>query len=298
MDTGTGCSGRRESLLAYYDDRWTRRREDPEAAKRLWDFRSDDFRKGRSSPGNEKRLAAVLDYLEEFGIPRPGNSVLDIGCGPGLFSAAFGRKGADVTGLDVSPEMLKRAEARAKEENLPNAVFRAGTWEETDLAASGWERRFDLVFASLCPGVNGAEGLRKMTAASRGFCFYGGFLRRSDPVREAAEAEVFGEDGTTDWGLGVRCAWNILWLRGHKPLVRYFDISWERRRPLEETVEMQALHLAARTPVDAALRARVAHKLEELSEGGFVLERVEAVQAWIVWRADETSHPFGKGRQS
>ena len=43
---------------------------------------------------------------------RPGDSVLEIGCGTGHFSAYFEELGAKVTGLDTSPDMLRVAKER------------------------------------------------------------------------------------------------------------------------------------------------------------------------------------------
>ncbi|MDW3845561.1 class I SAM-dependent methyltransferase [Micromonospora sp. BRA006-A] len=42
----------------------------------------------------------------------PGSRILDVGCGVGLTMAEFRRLGFDVTGLDLSPEMARRAQAR------------------------------------------------------------------------------------------------------------------------------------------------------------------------------------------
>jgi ubiquinone/menaquinone biosynthesis C-methylase UbiE len=42
----------------------------------------------------------------------PRGSLLDVGCGTGSHAAALAERGWDVTGLDVSRDMLRRAEAR------------------------------------------------------------------------------------------------------------------------------------------------------------------------------------------
>lgn len=42
----------------------------------------------------------------------PTGSLLDVGCGTGSFTAALAERGWDVTGIDISEDMLRRAEAR------------------------------------------------------------------------------------------------------------------------------------------------------------------------------------------
>lgn len=82
------------------------------------------------------RLAQVYDYLmtgtdyygwagyiqrilEEHGCP--GKRVLDLACGTGSSTLALGEKGYEVTGLDLSPQMLgvAREKAREKKREIP-----------------------------------------------------------------------------------------------------------------------------------------------------------------------------------
>lgn len=76
--------------------------------------------------------------------PRPlaGLSVLDIGCGGGIFCEPFARLGANVTGIDPAPGNIAVARSHAEAGGL-TIDYRATTAEE--MAATG--ARFDAVFA-------------------------------------------------------------------------------------------------------------------------------------------------------
>jgi len=50
----------------------------------------------------------VLEWLDV----QPGERILDLGCGDGALTEKIVARGADVTGLDASPEMLEMARAR------------------------------------------------------------------------------------------------------------------------------------------------------------------------------------------
>lgn len=48
-----------------------------------------------------------------------GKKILDIGCGTGLLSVKLAKMGGDVTGVDLSPDMLRIASERAASLNIP-----------------------------------------------------------------------------------------------------------------------------------------------------------------------------------
>ncbi|MFP4148266.1 MAG: class I SAM-dependent methyltransferase [Nitriliruptoraceae bacterium] len=67
-----------------------------------------------------------LVFLAELLDLSPGSRVLDVGCGTGRHAVPIAAMGAEVTGLDQSPAMLERAEARA------SAAGVDVTWVEAD----------------------------------------------------------------------------------------------------------------------------------------------------------------------
>jgi trans-aconitate methyltransferase len=78
--------------------------------------------------------ADVLQLLD----PQNGERILDLGCGTGQLTAEIARRGASVTGLDNSTDML--ADARR---NFPELTFVAG-----DAARFEFPESFDAVFSN------------------------------------------------------------------------------------------------------------------------------------------------------
>ena len=69
----------------------------------------------------ETPLGSFADEVEialAFGLfeVRPGDLILDAGCGTGNFSLKLARKGARVVGVDISPDMLALAREKAARE--------------------------------------------------------------------------------------------------------------------------------------------------------------------------------------
>ena len=58
----------------------------------------------------------VADILDLAGLE--GGSVLDLACGPGRHAAALAKRGFRVTGVDLSPSLLRRARDRARAEGV------------------------------------------------------------------------------------------------------------------------------------------------------------------------------------
>jgi len=92
--------------------------------------------------------APVVELLA----PRPGERILDLGCGDGALTAKLVTLGCDVVGVDSSAEQVAGARARgldcrvASGEDLP---FRGEFYAVFSNAALHWMRRPDAVIASV-----------------------------------------------------------------------------------------------------------------------------------------------------
>jgi len=88
----------------------------------------------------DRMLAPITEALLERAAPRSGERVLDVGCGCGETSLQLARRGAEVTGVDISRPMLARARERA-------AGGTAMVFREADAAVEPFEPVHDLVFS-------------------------------------------------------------------------------------------------------------------------------------------------------
>ncbi len=97
-----------------------------------------------------------------------GKTVLDIGCGTGYFSLLLKQRGATVVCVDLSSEMLKKAQQRCGEQSM---VYQIADAESLPFP----NQSFDIVFSSLalqwCSDLSVplAEIKRVLTPNGRGF---------------------------------------------------------------------------------------------------------------------------------
>lgn len=95
---------------------------------RLFDLENDDF-----EPDGPFYLALAQKI---------NGSVLELGCGTGRLTIPLARHGIDITGLDIVPEMLNRAQSKAGDQQIP--------WVEGDVRDFHLGRKFNLICAPGC----------------------------------------------------------------------------------------------------------------------------------------------------
>ena len=85
-----------------------------------------DYQKWRGttlgSITERRELELILGMAGELG----GRRVLDVGCGDGTYALAAAERGAIVAGVDIAPEMIRAAEAKAVQRGL-DIDFRVGS---------------------------------------------------------------------------------------------------------------------------------------------------------------------------
>lgn len=89
-------------------------------------------------------IRSVADHVVRCARIRAGERVLDVACGTGNTTLVARAYGGDVTGLDLTPELLAVAERRAAEEGLAGIAWREGDAEAMPFA----DASFDVVVSS------------------------------------------------------------------------------------------------------------------------------------------------------
>ncbi len=88
----------------------------------IYDFLAPFYDEFNGDLDYEKWADFLVSVFDSAAIPV--REVLDLGCGTGSMTLALARRGYDMVGVDLSPDMLSRARERAYEsENTKNILF-------------------------------------------------------------------------------------------------------------------------------------------------------------------------------
>jgi methylase of polypeptide subunit release factors len=224
-----------------------------------------------------KVLDATVDFNHEM-------TVLDIGCGAGTFSIALSERAAQVTAVDISPQMLEYAKGNADKHKRDNIDFVCADWKDIDLFHRGWNRSFDLVIAHNTPAISDAQTFEKMMESSRDYCFFAKPTRRTDSV-SGKLPEILGiptESNGKDEDIII--ALSILWYQGLLPEMIQLNDHWAMGKPLEEACEFYINKLKAYNEIDGIQEKAVENYLSSIAVNNTVYEKTNTAVTIIAWR--------------
>src|SRR5665648_959536 len=198
--------------------------KDMGASLKMWDSASFYY-KEKPMPKWEsndflKDLNATIELTKDM-------AVLDIGCGAGVYTIALAEKVSHAVGFDLSPKMIQFARERAQKSGADNVEFIAGDWNEFDVKKEKFEKKFDLVFAHMLPGINSAETFEKMIDCSKKHFFLVKSAMRNDINMDQVIdlAGIENNDETTDEN--ITYAFQMLWELGYCPRFTCRQEEWD-----------------------------------------------------------------------
>lgn len=269
-----------QERLHHYADLWAEQPDSPHACDPdHWDSRADSF--ATRSPEEYENPHVPAKYFVDTGMIHKDSRVLDIGCGPGGYSLLMAKGAAEVLGLDISPRMIRHAQAAATAQNIANASFEVANFCDIDVEERGWRGAFDMVFASFCPAVRNAQNLLKMCDVSRKWCYFGSYTARTSSIHDEIRRIFTGGSYALFSQQPLYYAFNILLAAGYFPQVQYRDNVWKRDNDVQSLVNFYSRMYAVTDPalLDQAQTALQAHA----DADGILHEELNSKVAWLYW---------------
>lgn len=128
------------------------------------------------------------DFVKRLDL-KPGMKVLDVACGTGNLAIPAARTGADVTGVDIAPNLVEQARENAKREGL-NAQFDEGDAEALPYA----DGTFDVVMTMF--GAMFAPRPELVAAELKRVCRPGGLIAMANWTPTGFIGQMFKINGT------------------------------------------------------------------------------------------------------
>jgi SAM-dependent methyltransferase len=252
-----------------------------------WNARASSYAEHVDSGRSRERRDEILSWIESRGALQPEFRVLDIGAGPGNFAAPMCQKVAEVTAVEPSEGMVSILRQKAGEEGITNLRVLQKTWEEVDLQTEDWSGAFDLVFASMSPGVSNPDMLEKMLASSKAFCYLsgwsGGRWGKWGLAQSELWPEIFGKQ-LGDYPSDILYPFGMLYAMGYRPELRFKQPEVHLEMVEEEAVEGLSNHFSRYVEVDSAVRTKIATYVHNCCRAGIFTQVYKTCQGFMLWR--------------
>ncbi|MGB3908609.1 MAG: class I SAM-dependent methyltransferase [Methanomethylovorans sp.] len=249
----------------------------------IWNKRSVSYAKNMDKDERQKRTVEILEFLDECGFDPKGSKVLDIGCGPGTLSIPLAKLDAEVTALDISSGMLDRLKNAVKEESLPIDIIERSWWT-ADIDELGFRNEFDLVIASMTPGIKDIENFNKMMCCSRNFCYYSNFLRREeDKAYHDIRTSILGERSENIMN-GMIFPFMYLYLSGYQPSVRIKHSVFKEETSWQEAADRAIDFIGRDRDFDDMTKQRIMDYYQNASLNGVYRSESDVYTGMMVWK--------------
>ena len=204
-----------------------------------------------------------------------GTRVLDVGCGVGRWSRRLAQRGAQVTGIDLSPTMIAEARRRAAGEG----VLQRCRFETQDLCELDAGARFDLVLAvTVLQHILDAAALQAALQRMTDHLSPAGrmVLLEAAPTRTAShcDSSVFRARRRSEYlALFAACGLSVHAITGVDPApFKHTLLPHLKRLPRRLAIAATTVATALSLPIDALFGRRA---VDRSWHAVFVLERAD-----------------------
>ena len=238
--------------------------------KEMWDKKASSYTRFMGEPSVFQRQ--LYAKIEEFGVKFDGKSVVDIGCGTGVHTLHLAQICREITGMDISGEMLKVMLEDAAKFNISNL-----TAVQSDFKNFNPSRVYDVAFSTMSPAIADEEDFSKFINLGEKTVYLWWNKPRNSSVLElfyeGSEKRCFKEKANffEEYLRLENIAFNSCVL----------EESREQKRTLEEMTQNALWHLqiANFAHDENAVRSR----LESIAKDGLVTEKIISSMKLLVF---------------
>ncbi|NLV26044.1 MAG: class I SAM-dependent methyltransferase [Methanomicrobiales archaeon] len=249
----------------------------------FWNHMAGKYERNKDLKRESERLETIFNLLKSTGIKLDGARVLDIGGGTGALAIPLAKSGARVTVVDFSEGMLQKLKERAQKEQVPIERTILSSWDAIDLEKEGFKKQFDIVLASMTPAVRTPDDFRLMLEASKGVCYYSGWVKRKwSPEYYELYRDLFHEehrDGTH----GIYLPFMYLYMLGYQPDIVLKQDEWQSEETLDEIVETVSGFFGVTKHIDEDKKTKIREYFARKTDNGVYHSKTMVTTGMMVW---------------
>lgn len=210
-------------------------RTEEEIIKR-WDKAAKWFAMGALSKESRERREKTINILKSEGALTSNMNILDVGAGPGEYSIMLSEHAKKVIAIEPSCVMAQILENNTKKRNAENIDIIRKPWQNIDINEKGWENTFDLVFASMSPGIIKPHEFLKFIKSSRKWCFVA--AASSIHYGQAFKDlwKIFFDEELSLEVFDIIFPFNLVYSMGYRPKMWFNEIIIEKSFDIESAV--------------------------------------------------------------
>ena len=201
-----------------------------------WDKKAKNY--SRYSDEKDRFENRIFDALNSLNVDFENKTLLDIGCGTGVYTLHLAKKCLHVDGIDSSKEMLEVLKKDANKLNLNNINTLHVNWDSFTC-----KDNYDYAFCTMSPAIRRDEDLEKMTNCAKTKIYLGWAGKRETHIIEEL-FETHGSSYTPPNGAKKVKEWLNRQNKFYQVIP--FDEEKVRKRVFNEAVENFEWHLDVR----------------------------------------------------
>ncbi|MBN1309621.1 MAG: class I SAM-dependent methyltransferase [Chitinispirillaceae bacterium] len=261
----------------------------------VWNAMAPQYGRHHDLGDIDDRIEATLERLESGGLSFENTRVLDVGCGPGRYAAAFARRGARVVAVDISEKMIERLRIEVGPDLLGRITPLVADWKTLDLVRHDFAGSFDLVFANMTPAIATPGSFEKLMRASRRWCWFRAWAGpRENPLQERLYRAIHGTEQRRFSGNFI-CAWNLACTSGYVPDCTFETIRWKEKKTIGAWSDFYAVFFSGDDASrQAAIRPVIEESLREIAIDGEIENAVCGRIGAMLWTVDRTGGTGGE----